>query len=564
MGYTKLTMIAGAPASAKPGSGLHGGISRTMNRFGKTLFLAAAACCLLSAQAVTAKTLVYCSEGSPENFYPAINTTGTSFDASARPIYNRLVEFETGTANIRPGLAESWEVSPDGTIVTFHLRRHVKFQKTRWFTPSRELTAADVVFSFERQWKPDNLWYRVTSDNHSFFSDMGFPALLKSVTAPDDFTVVFELNRPEAPFLADLAMDFASILSKEYADRMMQAGTPEKLDQFPVGTGPFYLVQYQKDSLIRFKAHPNYWEGKAAIDDLIYAITPDSAVRLQKLKAGECHVIPYPNPAELDTIRQDPALELLSQPGLNIAYLAFQTRIKPFDDKRVRQAINKAINKQAILDAVYAGVGIAAKNPIPPVLWSYDDEIEDYPYDPEGAKALLAEAGFPKDFKTELWAMPVQRPYNPNARRMAELIQADLARIGITAEIKSFEWGEYRKRLQQGEQQMALFGWTGDNGDPDNFLHVMLGCAGAKIGGSNVAKWCFKPFDDLVTTAEHVMDREERAALYRKAQVIFKEEAPWVPIAHSNQFGAIRKEVTGFKLSPFGSHIFYGVDVGAE
>jgi len=521
----------------------------------------AAALLAIGAEPAAAKTLVYCSEGSPENFYPAINTTGTSYDASARTVYDRLVEFVPGTTQVGPGLAERWEVSGEGTVYTFHLRHNVKFQKTRNFTPTRDLNAEDVLFSFERQANKDNPYFKVTSDNHAFFNDMGFPALLKSVAAPDPFTVVFTLARPEAPFLADLAMDFASILSKEYADLMLAKGTPGKVDMEPAGTGPFFLVQYQKDAVIRYKAHPDYWAGKAPIDDLVFAITPDSAVRLQKLKAGECHVIPYPNPAELETIRHDPALALLSQPGLNIAYLAFQTRSKPYDDKRVRQAFSMAINKKAIIDAVYAGAGIIAKNPIPPVLWSYDDTIKDYPYDPERAKALLAEVGLPKDFHTELWAPPVQRPYNPNARRMAELIQADLARIGVAVEIRAFEWGEYRRRLMAGEQQMAIFGWTGDNGDPDNFLHVMLGCDAAGIGGNNVAKWCFKPFDDLVTKAEHVTDQKEREVLYKKAQAIFKEEAPWVPIAHSAQYAAIRKEVTGFTLSPFGTHNFYGVDI---
>jgi dipeptide transport system substrate-binding protein len=508
-----------------------------------------------------AKTLVYCSEGSPENFYPAINTTGTTFDASSRQLYDRLVEFERGTTKVVPGLAESWDVARDGKTFTFHLRKGVTWHTTKSFTPTRDFNADDVLFSFERQWKQDNPFYKVTSDNHSYFSDMGFPKLLKAVTKVDDYTVRFELNEPEAPFLADLAMDFASIISKEYADKMLKAATPEKVDQEPVGTGPFMLVQYQKDAIIRYKAHPTYYQGKAKIDDLVFAITPDVSVRLQKLKAGECHVMPYPNPADLQSIRQDTNLKLLDQPGLNIAYLAFQTQKKPFNDKRVRQAINMAINKKAIIDAVYQGAGVAAKNPIPPVMWSYNDDVKDYPYDPATAKKLLADAGVGDGFATDLWAMPVQRPYNPNARRIAELMQADLAKLGITAEIKTFEWGEYRKRAQNGEHQMVELGWTGDNGDPDNFLHVLLGCDSATTNGSNVAKWCYKPFDDLIIEAEHTTDIEKRTDLYRKAQAIFKDEAPWFTIAHSVQYAALSQKVEDFKLSPFGHHQFYGVDL---
>ncbi len=512
------------------------------------------------ANAATAKTLVYCSEGSPENFYPAINTTGTTFDASGRQLYNRLVEFTRGTTKVEPGLAQSYDVSAEGTVFTFHLRHGVKWHTTKTFTPSRDFNADDVIFSFNRQWKKDDPFFKVTSDNHSYFNDMGFDKLLKSITKVDDYTVKFELNDAEAPFIADLAMDFASITSKEYADKMMAAGTPEKVDQEPVGTGPFMLVQYQKDAIIRYKANPTYFQGKAKIDDLVFAITPDVSVRLQKLKANECQVMPYPSPADLETIRKDPNLKLLEQPGMNIGYLAFQTQKKPFDDKRVRQAVNMAINKKAIIDAVYLGAGVVAKNPIPPVLWSYNDAVKDYPYDPAAAKKLLTEAGYGNGFDTDIWAMPVQRPYNPNARRIAELMQADLAKVGIKVEIKSYEWGEYRKRMQNGEHQMGELGWTGDNGDPDNFLHVLLGCDAAN-GGSNVAKWCYKPFDDLIIQAEHITDINKRTELYKKAQVIFKEEAPWVTIAHSVQFAAVRKNVEDFKLSPFGAHSFYGVDL---
>jgi dipeptide transport system substrate-binding protein len=321
-------------------------------------------------------------------------------------------------------------------------------------------------------------------------------------------------------------------------------------------------VQYQKDAVIRYKAFPEHWGGKAKIDDLVYAITPDASVRWAKLQKNECQVMPYPNPADLDSIRKDQNVTILEQPGLNVGYLAFQTTKKPFDNVKVRKAISMAINKKAIIDAVYLESGVEAKNPIPPSLWSYNDAVKDDPYDPEAAKKLLAEAGYPNGLETDLWAMPVQRPYNPNAKRIAELMQADLAKIGVKAEIKSFEWGEYRKRLQAGEHQMGMLGWTGDNGDPDNFLHTLLGCDSAKsVSGSNVAKFCYQPFDDLVTKAKTVSDQAERTKLYEQAQVIFKEQAPWFTIAHAVQLKPVRKSVVDFKLSPFGRHNFYGVDI---
>jgi dipeptide transport system substrate-binding protein len=524
--------------------------------------LLAAVCvpAFLAAAPLAAKTLVYCSEGSPENFYPGVNTTGTSFDASTQ-VYSRIVEFERGGTQVQPGLAEKWDISEDGLVYTFHLRKGVKWHSSKNFKPTRNMNADDVVFMFERQWKQDNPFFKVTSPNHSYFDDMGMPKLLKSVEKVDDYTVKVTLNQPEAPFLSDLAMEFAAVQSKEYADAMMKAGSPEKIDQEPIGTGPFYLVQYQKDAIIRYKAFPEYFGGKAKIDDLVFSITPDASVRWAKLQKGECHVMPYPNPADLDAMKKDPNITILDQAGLNIGYLAYNTTKKPFDDVRVRKALNMAINKKAIVDAVYLSTGVPAKNPIPPSMWSYNDAVKEDAYDPDAAKKLLAEAGYPNGLETDLWAMPVQRPYNPNAKRIAELMQADLAKIGVKAEIKSFEWGEYRKRMQNGEHQMGMLGWTGDNGDPDNFLHTLLGCASAQGNGSNVAKWCYKPFDDAVTKAKVTTDQKQRTELYKQAQVIFKEQAPWFTIAHAVQLKPIRKEVVDFKLSPFGRHTFYGVDI---
>ncbi|HAU74550.1 MAG TPA: ABC transporter substrate-binding protein, partial [Agrobacterium sp.] len=190
---------------------------------------------------------------------------------------------------------------------------------------------------------------------------------------------------PEAPFLANIAMPFASIVSKEYADTLEKAGTKEDFNNLPIGTGPFKFVAYQKDAVIRFQKNADYWGDAPKIDDLIFAITPDAAVRLQKLKAGECHLMPYPAPADLATIRADKNLKLDEQPGLNVAYFAYNTTVAPFDKPEVRKALNMAMNKQAIIDAVFQGAGQVAKNPIPPTMWSYNDSIKDDDYDPEAA-----------------------------------------------------------------------------------------------------------------------------------------------------------------------------------
>ena len=525
----------------------------------KNLVVACVTTTILFSLPANAKTLIYCSEGSPEGFNPQLYTAGTTFDASSRQIYNRLVEFELGTTKVIPGLAESWSVSDDGKVYTFKLRQGVKWHNTLAFKAKRDFNADDVVFSFERQLKKDHPYHSVSGGSYEYFNAMDMPNLLRSVEKLDDYTVRLSLNEPEAPFIANLAMDFASIQSAEYAAAMMAAGTPEKVDLDPVGTGPFQLVGYQKDAVIRYKANPDYFRGKAAIDNLVFAITPDASVRYAKLKAGECHVMPYPNPADIAAMQRDSNLRVLEQEGLNVGYLAFNTQKPPFTDRRVRQALNYAVNKQAIIDAVFQSAGRIAKNPIPPTMWSYNDNVVDYAYDPEKAKQLLAEAGYANGFETDVWAMPVQRPYNPNARRMAELIQADFAKVGVTAKIVSFEWGEYLKRSKDGEHQTVLLGWTGDNGDPDNFMYVLLGCAAVK--GANRAKWCYKPFDDLLVQAKRTTDVAKRTELYMKAQEIAREEAPWVTIAHSVVYMPMRQNVTGYKIDPFGGHAFYGVDL---
>jgi dipeptide transport system substrate-binding protein len=508
----------------------------------------------------SAKTLVYCSEGSPENFGPMLNTTGTTFDAN-KPIYDTLIQFKPGATELVPGLAESWETSQDGKSFTLHLRHNAKWQSNKSFKPTRGFTADDVIFTFERMWKDSSPYHKVSGGDYEYFGDMDFPKLLSAIDKVDDYTVRFTLTRPNSPFLSDLAMDFSAIMSKEYGDVLLKAGKPEQIDQEPIGTGPYYLQQYQKDATIRYRAFDGYWGAKPKIDTLVFSINKEAAVRLAKLQANECQVMAYPSPADLPKIKSDPGLQVMEQPGLNIGYLAFNVTKKPLDDVRVRRAINMAIDKKAILTAVYQGAGEPAKNLIPPTMWSYNNNVKDFPFDPAAAKKLLDEAGLKDGFDVDLWAMPVQRPYNPDARRVAELMQSDLAKVGIRAKIVSFEWGEYRKRVAAGEHMMAELGWTGDNGDPDNFFGNLASCAAAAPGGSSSTKWCNKEFDGLITKAAEIPKQADRAKLYEQAQVIMHDDAPYYLIAHSVVFMPMRKTVTGYVMSPFGSHQFNNVDL---
>ncbi|MFK7892901.1 MAG: ABC transporter substrate-binding protein, partial [Granulosicoccus sp.] len=468
----------------------------------------------MSGDVIAQNTLFYCSEGSPEGFDPALYTSGTTFDASSRQIYNKLVEFERGTTVIAPSLAETYEVSDDGLRYVFHLRPGVKFHSTAYFTPTRDMNADDVVFSFERQLLAENPYNQISGGTWEYFNALSMPDLISSVEAIDDMTVAFTLTRPESPMITNFAMDFASVVSAEYAHALLEADTPQMLNQQPVGTGPFKFVGYEKDSEIRYQAHEGYWAGKAALDNLVFTITPDSSVGYQKLKAGECDVLGYPDPADIPAMLEDDSLEVLQQEGLDVGYLAYNTQVAPFDNARVRKALNMAIDKQAIVDTVFRGTGTVAKNPIPPTIWSYNESTLDDPYDPEQAKAILAEQGV-ENLTMQIWAMPVVRPYNPNARSMAEVMQKNFARIGVDVEIVSHEWGEYLKLSKEPDRAGAvLLGWTGDTGDPDNFLAVLLGCDA--VGNANRAQWCHKPFDNLIQQAKVTSDRAQRAELYRQ------------------------------------------------
>ena len=231
----------------------------------------------------------------------------------------------------------------------------------------------------------------------------------------------------------------------------------------------------------------------------------------------------------------------------------------PMAQLKVRQALDMAVNKQQIIDSVYQGAGQLATNVLPPTQWSYDESIKDAPYDPEKAKQLLKEAGIKEGTEITLWAMPVQRPYNPNAKLMAEMLQSDWGKIGIKAKIMTYEWGEYIKRSKGGENGAMLIGWSGDNGDPDNWLGTLFGCDA--INGNNFSKWCNPEFDKLITAAKNTTDKEQRTKLYEQAQKLLKEQVPLTPIAHSTVYQPMRKNVEGFKISPLGLMSFYGVSV---
>jgi dipeptide transport system substrate-binding protein len=522
------------------------------------LFTAAA---LSGAAHAAGKTLVFCSEGSPAGFDSAEYTTSTDFDAGAHAIYDTLVEFKRGSLDLVPGLAVKWDESADAKTFTFHLRHGVKFQSTPWFKPTRDFDADDVLFTFKRMIDPDNAFQKAHPVNFPYLTDLGYDKNIASVEKLDDYTVRFTLKTPDVVFVRNIAMEFASIVSAQYGDQLLQAGKTEDLNQKPIGTGPFVFREYQKDATIRYDANPDFWNRKDVhIDKLVFSITPDAAVRMQKLASGECQMTAFPRPADIVTARKNPKLEVLSGVGFNVAYVGYNTTHKPLDNVQVRRALDMAVDKPNILKSVYEGSATVATNPMPPSQWSYNKSLKDAPYDPAKARELLKEAGFPNGFSITLWAMPVQRAYNPNARLMAQLIQSDWSKIGVKANIVTYEWAEYNKRAKEGgEHDAILYGWTGDNGDPDNWLGTTLGCDA--VHGSNMAKWCNKQFDDLLGQARLITDQNKRAKLYEQAQVVFKDQVPYTPIAHASAFQLMSKNVTGYEISPLGGHRFDGISL---
>jgi ABC-type transport system substrate-binding protein len=506
------------------------------------------------------KTLTVCTEANPDGFdvvqYNALVTT----NASADPLMNRLVEYDTASGHVLPSLAARWSISADGRTYTFYLRHDVGFHHTDYFNPTRKFNARDVVFSFERMLNPANPWYRISSGNFPHATAMQFPTLIASVRALDAYTVQFTLSHAESTFLSTLSMGFASIYSDEYARQLMAAGHPGELNSKPIGTGPFVFRGFEKDSVIRFSANPAYFGGHAQVDQLIYAITPDATVRTQKLKAGECQIALSPTPQDVLSARGDASLQVLSIPAFMTTFVAMNTQKKPFDNLLVRRAINMAFDHASYINAVFDGTASDALLPYPPNTWGYWRQARPYPYDVARAKKLLGQAGYPQGFETTIWVRASGGLSNPNPKASADLLQADLARIGIRANIVMMEWNELIRRGKAGEHDMLFMGWSGDNGDPDNFLTPQFSCAAVK-SGTNFARYCNPRLDKLIADGKRSSDLKQRVKIYLAAQQLIYDQAVWLPLAHPTVFVLARKNVSGYHVNPFGRQDFSHVSL---
>jgi len=502
--------------------------------------------------------IVYCSEGSPASFNPQLDTSGTTVDASSHQIYDRLIDFDPVTGDIVPALATSWLVSDDGKTYTFQLRKEVAFHQIKTFKPTRFFNADDVLFSINRWRLIDHPFHNISGGRYPYTDSLDLGGLITQVKRLNGYRVEITLNKPESSFLANLATDFSVMLSAEYADKLISRNQKELIDYKPVGTGPYQLASYRQDHYIRFTKHLEHWRQIELTDKLIFDITPSSSLRLAKLLTGECDAIALPAHSELEVIRQQENLVLDEKPGLNVGFWAFNTSKPPFNNPKVRRALGMAIDKNVLLETIYFNSAIAAKNIVPPTSWAFQADVRSLSYNPIAAKKLLREQGILEGFSMTVWAMPVQRAYNPNAIKMAELIQAYLQEVGIQVKIISYEWSTFRERLTDGLHDSVLIGWSADNGDPDNFYRPLLSCA-AIDSGTNRAMWCSQEYDLLINQALKYTDISERTYFYGKANELLAEELPLIPIAHASRYQAHRKELNGLVINPYGGVRFGGV-----
>ena len=483
------------------------------------------------------QVLVFGRGGDSVSLDPAAVTDGESIKVTQN-IYETLLNFNEQDTTVEAGLAETWEVAEDGLTYTFHLREGVKFHD------GTDFNADAVVKNVER-------WSAGAADTFAYYQSMFYADgadLITKIEATDDKTVVITLSRPQAPFLKNIAMAAFGIASPAAFDT---------LDDQPVGTGPFTFKEWKRNDSITLVKNEEYWqEGLPKLDTLIFRSIPDNSARLNELMAGNIDLADGINPSDATTISSDSNYQLIERPSMNVGYLGLTTTRKPFDDVKVRQAINYAIDKQTIVDAFFEGYADVAKNPMPSSVSGYNDDIEGYTFDPEKAKALLAESSY-KGEELELWAMPVPRPYMPDGQKVAEAIQKNLEDVGVKTKIVSFEWATYLEKAAAGEADMFLLGWTGDNGDADNFLYALLD--EDNIGSNNYTYYSNEEVHKLLIAAQSEVDEEKRNELYKQAQVLINDDAPWVNLAHSTPLLAAKANVADYVPHPTGSESLQNV-----
>ncbi|KQY40587.1 ABC transporter substrate-binding protein [Rhizobium sp. Root483D2] len=449
-----------------------------------------------------------------------------------KSLYSRLMDYTPGTPDLIPSLAESFTVSPDGLTYTFKLRKGVKF------TNGREVAASDVKYSIERAVDP-----KTQGPGAGFFGAIkGFDAVsggtsptMEGITTPDDSTVVFTLSRPDATFLHVLAINFASVVPKEAVEA---AGGD--FGKNPVGSGTFVLKEWTVGQRLVFERNPDYFvKDMPHIDKFTVEVGQEPLVALLRLQKGEVDIagdgVP---PAKFLEIKNSPegADIIVDGAQLHTGYITLNTKVAPFDNVKVRQALNMAINKERIT-RILNGRATAANQPLPPLMPGYDKAFTGYAFDVEKAKALLAEAGFPDGFETVLYSTNT----DPQPR-IAQAIQQDLAAVGVKAEVRALAQANViAAGGTEGEAPMIWSGgmaWIADFPDPSNFYGPILGCSGAVQGGWNWSWYCNKDLDARAIAADSMSDpakAAERQAEWGKIFTDIMADAPWIPLTNERR-----------------------------
>jgi peptide/nickel transport system substrate-binding protein len=523
-----------------------------------------------AAGAVTGGTFRFGQSGDITVLDPWNVTDGNSLLVT-RQIFESLVDYEPTGFKIVPKLAETWSVSPDGKTWTFNLRKGVKFHD------GTDFNADAVVLNFKRAMNTKDPYRgKPIGDEYAYWPDQwnGFDAdsIITKVEAKDPNTVLFTTKTGFGPFLANMAMPTFPIVSpksiKDDVDGWMTVNT-----KGAAGTGPFLIKPgaWQKGQQITLEKNPTYWakdkDGKALpyLDKVVFRFIAEESARVAELRAGSVDAIRDFSPASIPTIKADANLQIVPRPSFNIAYLGLNFTIKPFDNINVRKAVAMAVDKQAIVQAIYAGEAKAASQFLVPGMLGYDESVaEFYKFDQAAAKKLLADAGFPNGFTTELWYMPVSRPYYPDPKKIAEAFASDLAKIGITATLKTQDWAPYRKDARANKFSLWLLGWTGDNGDPDNFLNVFFHPE-VKDGKDTPVReggWSSPPAWELLRNAQVETDATKRADLYKQVSKLVQQDVARVPMFHANPPTGTSKKVKGFVPHPTGGEAFTLVYLG--
>lgn len=500
---------------------------------------------------------VYCVSGQVNTFNPQKAGSGLIVDTLAAQIYDRLLDVDPYTYRLVPEIAESWEVLDNGATYRFHLRSGVQFQKTSWFQPTRALNADDVVFTFERIFNRNHPWHNVNGPNFPYFDSLQFADSVESVRKLDGHTVEFRLKRPDASFLWHLATHYASVMSAEYAANLTKIGKQELMDRQPVGTGPYQLNEYRTGQYIRLQRHPGFWRGEPLMPQVVVDLGSGGTGRLSKLLTGECDVLAWPAASQLTILRDDPRLRLTLRPGMNIAYLAFNTDKPPMNNPAVRHALALAINNQRLMQSIYYGTAETAASILPRASWAYDNEAKITEYNPAKAREQLKALGL-ENLTLHLWVPTTSQAWNPSPLKTAELLQADMAQVGVKVIIVPVEGRFQEARLMDMNHDLTLTGWATDSNDPDSFFRPLLSCAA--IGSqTNFAHWCNREFDTVLQKALASQQLASRIDAYDEAQQILAKELPVLPLASSLRLQAYRYDIKGLVLSPFGNASFAGV-----